>query len=95
MFTAEPYNMEYKDILHLVELMLAIPISSAECERVISAQNRIKTNSRSSLSASILSHLIRISKHGPSIEQYDPLPAIQKWLTSGQRPRNCKYTEDP
>jgi hypothetical protein len=91
----EPYKSEFKDILHLVQIMLVIPISGAECERIISAQNRIKTDERSCLSATTLDQLIRITKTGPTPEQFDPGRSVQRWLSSGQRPRRCNYVSWP
>ena len=37
--TKQPYKTEYKDVLHLVEMVLVLPISAARCERAVSAQN--------------------------------------------------------
>ena len=44
MLTKEPYKTDFKDILHLVEVMLVIPVTSAECEGTFSAQNHIKSD---------------------------------------------------
>jgi len=90
-----PYKEDFKDVLHLVEIMLVIPISSAECERMFSAMKRVKSDERCSLASSTLDNLVRISKHGPNIEAFDPSKAIDKWLISGQRPRLCTYTAWP
>ena len=40
LLTKEQYKSDYKDLLHLVHLLLVLPISSAQCEGVFSAQNR-------------------------------------------------------
>ena len=95
LLTKEPYKSEFKDVLHLVEIMLSIPVSSAECERIISAQNHIKSDERCCLGSSTLDHLVRTTQEGPKIENFDPSEAIAKWLTSGQRPRRCGYTRWP
>ena len=34
-----PYTDDFKDVLHLVELVLVLPISAAQCKRAVSAQN--------------------------------------------------------
>ncbi|KAM9561291.1 uncharacterized protein ACWYII_022829 [Salvelinus alpinus] len=46
MLTKDPYRHDYKNILELVQLMLVLPISAAQCERGFSVQNRIKNSSR-------------------------------------------------
>lgn len=34
-----PYKDDFENVLHLVEILLVQPISAAQCERAISAQN--------------------------------------------------------
>ena len=46
---ADRYSDTFPQILALTSAALAIPISSADCEREFSTQNRIKRNQRSSL----------------------------------------------
>ena len=77
--------MDLTNILLLVQILLVLPISSANCERAFSAQKRIKSDVRSSLSTSRLSDLIRISTKGPELELFDPSTATTKWLKSGKR----------
>ena len=45
LLTKPPYKEDLRDVLHLLHL----PISAAQCERAISAQNRIRNDSRSCL----------------------------------------------
>ena len=85
LLTKDPYKMDLKNILLLVQILLVLPISSANCERAFSAQKRIKSDVRSSLSTSRLSDLIRISTEGPELELFDPSTATTKWLKSGKR----------
>ena len=83
----EPYKTNLCNILHLVEILLTLPISSANCERAFSAQKRIKSATRSSLSTSRLSDLILISTEGPELAEFDPKPSVQRWLDSTSAPR--------
>ena len=76
-----------QNLLHLAEIMLVIPISSAQCERGFSAQKRIKSDVRSSLHVSTTEDLIRISMEGPELEKFDPAPPVVKWFNCGQRSR--------
>ncbi|KAJ8321702.1 hypothetical protein KUTeg_000173, partial [Tegillarca granosa] len=63
-----------------------------ECERGFSAQKRIKSDIRSSLSISRLSDLIFISTEGPEIESFQPESAVSRWMASGKR-RPCAKPE--
>lgn len=91
MLTKEPYREDYKNILELVQLMLVLPISAAQCERGFSAQNRIKSSKRSSLAVSTTEDLMRITLEGPSLEDYDPSPAVDRWMNSAKRARRLDY----
>ena len=46
LLTKMPYRQDFQNVLHLVEILLVLPISAAQCERAISAQNRIKSSMR-------------------------------------------------
>ena len=71
--------------------MLALPISAAQCESGFSAQNRIKSFKRSSLAVSTTEGLMRITLEGPSLEDYDPSPAVDRWMNSAKRARRPDY----
>lgn len=79
--TKMQYKNYFVDVLHLVEIMLVMPISAAQCERAVSAQNRIKSSLRVALGSSTLEDLICIAAEGPSVLNFDPTPAVDKWLT--------------
>ena len=66
LLTKVPYRYDLKG--HLVEFLLVLPISAAQCERAISAQNRMKNDSHSSLGGD----LMRTSLEGPSLMDFDP-----------------------
>ena len=83
LLSKEPYKSDLKDILHLVKILLVLPISAAGCERMVSSQNRIKSSVRASLKTSSLEGLIRISAQGPSLEEFDPLPSVNRWFARG------------
>ena len=73
----------FQNILVLVDLMLTLSPSTAECERQFSSMNRIKTALRNRLSNDSLQALMKINCDGPSDNDFDPEEAINKWLTSG------------
>ncbi|XP_041954873.1 zinc finger protein 862-like isoform X1 [Alosa sapidissima] len=95
LLTKEPYKTDYKNLLHLVEILLILPISAAQCERGFSAQKRIKSSLRSSLHVSTTVDLIRISTEGPSLERFDPTKCAENWLSAGKRSRRPGYKAWP
>lgn len=95
MLTKLPYKEDFKNLLHLVEIMLVQPISAAQCERAISAQNRVKNSLGVALGSSTLEDLIRITAEGPSVEEFNPAPVVNKWLSrdreAGERQRRPQF----
>lgn len=87
LMTKEPYKDDLKDVLFLVEILLVLPLSAAQCERAISAQNRIKNWHRASLASKTVEELIRISAEGHTVSNFDPTSAVTQWFASSQKPR--------
>ena len=81
MLTKVPYKDNFKNVLHLVEIMLVQPISATQCGRAISAQNRVKSSLCIALGSSTLEDLIRITAEGPPVPEFNPAPVVDKWLT--------------
>ena len=79
------YRETFPNLFKLVSAAFAIPITSADCERGFSTQNRIKCAYRSSLSAKRLDVLMRISIQGPPIDQFDFGKALSLWRKSNHR----------
>ncbi|RMX46993.1 hypothetical protein pdam_00024444, partial [Pocillopora damicornis] len=75
---------DLKDILHLIEILLVLPVSAAGCERMVPSQNRLKSSLRASLKKS-LEGLIKISARGPSLEEFNPVPSFDCWFARDQR----------
>lgn len=42
--TKMPYRQDFQNVLHLVEILLVLLISAAQCKRAISPENRIKSS---------------------------------------------------
>ena len=95
MLTKVPYKKDFRNVLHLVEIMLVLPISAAQCERAVSAQNRIKSRLRVGLDSSMLQDLIRITAEGPPVLNFDATLAVEKWLArdrdAGERQRQPHF----
>ena len=55
---------------------------------------RIKSIQRNHLDENSLSNLLMIKLQGPTIEKFNPDPAIQLWLNKGQMPRRINFMEN-
>ncbi|XP_070580174.1 uncharacterized protein [Ptychodera flava] len=73
------YRQRTPNILDLIDLVLSLPASSAECERGFSVMKLTKTDYRNRLSSKTMTEIMRIKLHSPSIEDFDPAPAIHIW----------------
>jgi hypothetical protein len=72
-----------------VELLLITPISNAVMERMFSTMARMKPHLRNRMSRDRLDSLLRISEEGPSVKDYDPTAAIERWY--GQKKRRSGF----
>ena len=79
------YRTELPNLLILIDLVLTLPASSAECERGFSGMKRIKSSERSSLGQQSLDDLLMIYMNSKSVSQFDPTTAIEFWLTRKNR----------
>ncbi|KAG1653478.1 hypothetical protein GQR58_025551 [Nymphon striatum] len=68
---------DYSNILSLVDLILSLPVQSAECERVFSNMKLVKSDWRSVLKSKNLSDQLMVILATNDTDQYDPLPAIR------------------
>ncbi|KAG1664758.1 Flotillin-1 [Nymphon striatum] len=78
---------DYSNILSLVDLILSLPVQSAECERVFSNMKLVKSDWRSVLKSKNLSDQLMVILATNDIDQYDPLSAIRLWNSAGSKPR--------
>ena len=70
-----------------MDFLLAIPVASAEAERGFSAMKKTKSDWRAKLNDDHLTDLLLIQLESPEIKDFDPIPAIDLWNTSGVRVR--------
>ena len=95
MLTKVPYKNNFRNVLHLGEIMLVLPISAAQCKRAVSAQNRIKSGLCVGLDSNTLQDLIRITAEGPPVLNFDATWAVDKWLArdrdAGERQRRPHF----
>lgn len=77
----------------IAEILLVFPMSTSCCERGFSCMKRIKSDWRGSLSNQMLNSLLRISLHGPEVEDYNAEQTVEKWWQSGQRTRRPMFSD--
>ena len=72
------WKSHYGNILAVIDLLLCLPSSSAECERGLNLIKNIKTDIRNSLKESSLCDFTVIQLESAPIESYDPMETILK-----------------
>ena len=72
---------QYPNLLSLIDLVLTIPASTAECERGFSAMKRVKSDWRCRLNTTTLSDLMFVMLEGSSIDMFN----LQEHVSSGQK----------
>ena len=88
-FSNEAILKECRNVLDVFELFLICPFTNAKLEHMFSYMNRIKNDWCSSLSRDWLDVLLRISKDGPSLEEFNPDGSIDCWYTDRVRRLNA------
>jgi len=89
------------DMMELNFAVDTIPVTSADAERGFSAMNMMCTPLRNRLGVERLSTLIFVKLVGPSLQDFNPLPYVKKWLAMGHRgafenkSRKCEHREEP
>ena len=83
---------KYNNLLKVVNILLVLPMGTAVCKRGFSCLNRIKSDR---LVERTTEDLMRISIDGPSIEEFDPIPAIEIWWKDTKRTRSPDFKRKP
>ena len=78
---------ELPNICCLLDLVITIPASSADAERGFSRLKLLKTNQRTRLHDDSVSDQLMVMLNTYCIEEFDPMPAIHLWNSSGVRSR--------
>ena len=92
---ADPFSMlqnmvqgardEYSDVCVVLGCILACKPHSADCERVISLYNKIKSTCRSSFKCQTVSDYLYIHVNMPQLCDFDPKPAALRWMEEKDR----------
>ena len=78
------YDITCSNILSLIDLLLTIPVATAECERGFSRMKIIKNDYRTCLRSTVLTNIMRIQLDSPSLSAFDPPEAIHLWHRLGE-----------
>lgn len=81
------------DLLALVDLVLSLPTSTAECERGFNSMKQVKTDWRSNLRSDTLSDLLMVQLSSPEIREYDPTKAVMLWHQDSVRSRRPDFMD--
>ena len=87
----------HKDVMPnmsiLASIGLCMQLTSVECERGFSVQNKIKSKFRASPKAETMDTLMKINMVGPDLETYNPDPAITHWMKKKKRRKKRLFAE--
>lgn len=70
------HSERFADILALVQIILLLPVSTAECERGFSLMKRVKSDWRNRLRADTLTGLMAITLSEEEVDMFSPDDAI-------------------
>ena len=86
LLTSSQYMQDYPNLAKLAHVALIIPVTSVECERGFSCQNRIKTKLRARLKNPTLDRLIRLAYCKEMFRcDKDLLIALKDWKLKKER----------
>lgn len=84
----------YKEMLIALSRIMAATPHSADCERVISANNLLKTAMRSNLNLETENQYLHVHFNLPPIENWQPRSTVKNWLLKKQRRHHDLLFED-
>ena len=68
-----------KNVMHLFEILLVVPLTNAIVEHLFSCMNRVKTDFRNRLNRSRLDTCQRVGEDSTSIDDFNPDRVIECW----------------
>lgn len=84
---------KWANVLAVVELLLTLPVSNGQVERIFSPLKLVKMSTRTHLNEDTLDQFVRITVEGPLFSQWNATGAINKWLADKQRRLNQKPSQ--
>jgi hypothetical protein len=76
---------EFEELTTVLARILVCKPHSADCERIISSYNLLKTASRSSIDRKTISYYLHVRVNMPPLSAFDARPAAMKWIHAKQR----------
>ncbi|XP_046901190.1 zinc finger protein 862-like [Hypomesus transpacificus] len=88
------WSEEFPNILHIIEIIQVMPMSTSKVERAFSLLNRVKTDWRINLNTATVEDLMMISLEGP--EEEDAAAgcvesAVKKWFPQWEESKAAPY----
>jgi hypothetical protein len=74
-----------RELAETLARILVCKPHSADCERIISAYNRLKSTFRANLDRETIVDYLYINLNMPKLGNFDPRPSVLKWLTDKDR----------
>ena len=78
LFNCDNAEVEYKDILPMIEICFVYPLSNAKLERFFSRMKRVKRKDRGDLATNSMQSLMRIGEEGKELNLNTVIPAMNK-----------------
>ena len=78
----------FKNFVSLIKIMMTISMSTAVVERGFSHMNQVKSSIRTLLGNEALNNVLEVKLNGTSTNDFDPDPAIKRWLNDTKRSRH-------
>ena len=87
------YHEGHENVLAVIDLIVTLPASSSANEQGFSQMKLTKTSIRNRLSNATLNNSMAIQMLTPSVKEFDPDQAINKWMMGGKRERRPIFNE--
>lgn len=81
----DPDELDLSHVLMVVEICLAMAVSSSCCERGFSCMGRLRSEYRNSLDVKTVDMLMNVCLNGPSPEDFTAEKAVLHWGQTSQR----------
>jgi hypothetical protein len=95
-FVSRHYRRRYPWLVMLLLIVRLLPIGSADCERMFSLMNRLKTDRRNRLTTEKLDVLMRVNRLAPSVAEVTNAILdewIDHWDSECKAGRSTSYFE--
>ena len=83
-------DSRFSSVMKVISIVMLLPMNTAICERGFSMLNQIKSDGRAVMLRSTLNSLMFISINGPSLEAFNPQPAMSYWASTVHRRPNYR-----